>query len=80
MPLRTNAQAGKSAEAKAAKASQSTMVLKPAGAAKVSTVPKDPRLVNPISQVADVQRHEEYSQSEKSKQLCMSEPLDRTML
>lgn len=95
-PLRTNTQAGKSIKNKAAKASQSTKVPKPAGPAKVSTAPKDPQLVNPISQVADLLNETKNPESlvrinhgsslvtdskhQKSKKLCMSEPPDKTML
>lgn len=95
VPLRTNAQAGKSAKTKAAKASQSTKVLKPAGAAKVSTVPNALRLVK-VSLVADLLNETKNPESldrinhgsflaadskyQKSKKLCMSEPPDKTTL
>lgn len=54
VPVRTNAKAAKGAKSKASKASQSTQAPKPTGAAKTPASLKDPRLVNPISQVADL--------------------------
>lgn len=96
VPLRTNVQAGKSAKTKAVKASQSAKAPKPTGPERESTVPKDPRLVNPISQVDDLLNETKNpenldrinngsllaadSKYQKSKKLCMSEPPDKTTL